>query len=134
MPARSNEVMLVPVYADATVVQSFVASVERHVLTDAILVICNELLHAAKRRLFFDGEHEDQVGLCLDSSFIERADRSQDRFYVASVVSDSRGENFAVANLSLDLQAFLKDGVEVSVNHQGFRRAGSLLHRDEVSF
>src|SRR5258708_35380251 len=99
--------MFVPVYADAAVVQSFVASVERYVLSDAILVVCDELPHAAKGRFFFDGEHKNQILFSLDAGFIERADRGKDRFHVASVVSDSGREDFAVANLSLDLQAFL---------------------------
>src|SRR5712691_8288462 len=101
--------MLVPIDADAAVVQPLVSSVERNVLTDAFLVLGDKMLYSSEGRLFFNGEHKDKVRLRFDTGFIKRANRSQDRFDVASVIAYSGSEDLAVANLGFDLQAFLKD-------------------------
>src|SRR6476646_8266440 len=99
MPSRADEVMLIPVDADAAVVQPLVSSIQRDILSDASFVLGDEMFHSAERRFFFNGEYKNKIGLRFDSRFIKCTDRSEYRFNVASVVSDSVGEYFAIANL-----------------------------------
>src|SRR5438309_1996245 len=120
--------MFVPVDPDAAVIQSLVTSVERNVLTNAFLVVRNELLDSAKRRLFFDREHEYQIGLRFDAGFVERANGSKYRFDIARVVSNARRKDFAVANLRFDLQAILKHRVEMRINYDRLRAAGAFAY------
>src|SRR2546425_8692171 len=126
--------MLIPIDADAAVVQSFEASVECDVLPDAVFVFTDEMLDAAERRFFFDCEDIDEIRFRLDSCFIECADRCKNRFDVASVVADARGIYLAVTNLGFDLQARLKDRVEVSVEHYGLCAANAFADSNEVAF
>src|SRR5258705_1665979 len=126
--------MLIPVDADAAVVEPFVSAVERDVLADAVLVLGDEMLHSTNRRLLFDGEDKDQIGLRLDSCFIERPHRGKQRFDVSRIVADSRREDFAVPDLSFNLQAFLKDGVEVGIEDHWLGPAGAFANGDEVAF
>src|SRR4029078_2463253 len=107
--------MLIPVDAYAAVVQAFVAAVERNVLPDSILVLFDEVLHSAKRRFFFDGEHKDQIGFGFDPGFIESANRSKHRRNVSSIVANSGRVDFAVSDLSFYGQSRLKNGIEMCI-------------------
>src|SRR5262249_54880304 len=134
VPARTNEMMLIPIDAYAAVVQAFVAAVERDVLPDAISVLADEMFHPRKRGFFFDGEDKDQIGFRLDTCFVESADRCENRFDVASIVADSGSVNLAVPNLGFDLQTRLKDRVEVSIEDYRFCSPSALANSNEIAF
>src|SRR5437762_429923 len=134
MPTRADEVMLIPVDADAAVIQPLVSSVQRDILSDAILVLGDEMLHSTERCFFFDGEYKNKICLRFDPGFIERADRGEYCLDVAGIVSNSWGEDFAITNLRFDLQPFLEDGIQMRVKYDGLRSSGALANGDEVTF
>src|SRR5206468_365682 len=89
---------------------------------------------SAKRRLLFNGEDKDQIGLRFDSCFIECPHRGKQRFDVSRIVADSRREDFTVPDLSFYPQAFLKDGVEVGIEHHWLGAAGAFANGNKVAF
>src|SRR5687767_2018342 len=92
------------------------------------------MFHSSERRFFFDGKNKNKIGLCFDPRMVERAYRGEYCLDVASIVSDSRSENFALAYLGLDLQAFLKDGIQMRVKHDRLPAPGALAKGDEITF
>src|SRR5262249_1955930 len=58
---RTNEMELVPIDADSSVVQSLEAAVQRDIRADVILVLIDVGFRSAKRCFLFDSEDEHQV-------------------------------------------------------------------------
>src|SRR2546430_7138938 len=123
----------IPIDADACVSKAFVSTVERNVLVDLVFVLGNVGLHAFEAGLFFNGENENQIAFRLDLCFVQRADRSEQRFDVSRIVADSGRVHFAVLDRRLDLQSRLEDGVQVRVKNDHGAAASSLSHGNQVS-
>src|SRR5947209_14374577 len=125
--------MLVPVDADAAVCEALVASVERDVVTDFILVLPHEGVDAFECGLLLDGEEEDEVASGLYVRRVERAYHGEQGLDVARVVADAGRVQFAVAHLDLDLQALLKDRVHVRVKDDDRAAASAAARGDDVA-
>ena len=75
MAAGSDEVEIEPVDAEAAVGEAGVTAVEGDEVTDAPVVVCQELVDAFERRLFFDGEEINaRVHAVLEHPFKRVAD------------------------------------------------------------
>src|SRR5215217_5781375 len=129
--AWSNEVMAVPVDADARVSETFVTTVERDVVINLAFVIFRILLRAGHAGFFVSGEEENEVAFGFDLSRVERAKRCEQGFDVACVVADSGSINTAVANSCLDLEPRLKDCVHVRVEDSHWTTACAFARSTE---
>ena len=125
MTAGPDEMEFVPVDADASEGKPLIAAVESYVLPDPRFVLLDEVGGSVERGFLFDRKSYDQIRFGSDSGMIKSSKRRQQSFDVSCVVANARGVDFAVSDLSLDLEALLKDGVQVSVKDYGFacRRA-----------
>ena len=90
MASRTDEVVSVPVDANAGIGESFVATVERNVVIDLSLVVFYKLLDPSKVCFFFHRKNKNQIALSLDSCRIERANCRQQGFDVSRVIADAR--------------------------------------------
>src|SRR4030095_7701057 len=133
MAARSDEMMFVPVDSNTAVIQSFISSIERNILADPILVLRYEMLYSSKRCFLFNRKNKYEVCSCFDACLIKRSYRSQERLDVASVIAYAGRVHFSIANLCLDLQAFLKNGVEMRIKDDGFCAAGAFPYCDQIA-
>src|SRR5215213_8236792 len=133
MAARTNEVMAVPVDPDAGVRESFVPAIERDVVINLGLVVFRVLFGAAHPGFFVGGKQKDQIAFGLDLCRVERANRGEQRFDVSRIVANAGCINPAVAHSSLDLEAGLKDRVQVSIKYGDWTTTGSFAGSDEIT-
>ena len=87
--AWSNEVMAIPVDADAGVSESFVTAVERDVVIHLAFVLFRILLRAGHSGFFVGGEQENEIAFGFDLGGVECANRCEQCFDVARVVADA---------------------------------------------
>src|SRR5215510_11576743 len=126
MPARADEVMAIPVDANARISKSLVTAIERDVLIDLSFVLIEITFHAIECRLFFNCEDEDKVAFGFDLRLVQRSNRREQGSDVARVITNSRRVNSAIAHGRFDLQARLKDRVHVRVKDDHRSTTGPL--------
>src|ERR1051326_236890 len=131
MTAWSNEMVAVPVDADAGVSKTFVATVERDVVINLVFVIFRILLRAGHAGFFVSREDENEITLRLDLRCIEGANSCEQRFDVACVVADSGSVDAPVANGCFDFQSGLKDCVHVRIKDRHRTTATAFASRSE---
>src|SRR2546426_10115739 len=125
--------MAVPVDADACISESFVAAIERDVVTDLPFVFFGELLCACQSRFFVGSKNKNQIALCFDLGMIKRPYGREQCLDIARVVANSRRIDSAIADGSFDLETGLKNSVQMGVKNYDRPAAGSFPHCDYVA-
>src|SRR5689334_9959137 len=133
MAAGTDEVVAIPVDADARISKPFVTAIERDVLINLSFVRVDISLHSFEGRLFFDRKHEYEIAFRFDFRRVQRANRRQQGFNIPRVVANSRRINLAVTYLCLDRQSRLKNCVHMSIEHSHRLAGSALAHGDEVA-
>ena len=133
MAAGPDEVMPIPVDANAGVSESFITAVERNVVIYLRLIFIDVSFHASECGFFLDREDEHQIAFRLNFRFIQGANRRQQRLDVAGVVANAGCVDSAVTDRGFDLQARLKDRVHVRIKDNQRPTAGSSTNCDQVA-
>src|SRR6185436_17176363 len=95
---RANEMVPVPVDADAGIGKTFITTVERDVVIDLALVRLSKLPGAAHRSFLFDSKYKNQIAFGLNFARVQRPDGRQQSFDIARVVANARSKDSAVVN------------------------------------
>src|SRR6266446_5806350 len=124
MTAGPDEMMTIPVDADAGVGETLETTVKRDVVIYPGFIFIHISLHAFECGFFLDREDEYQIAFGLDFGFIQGANRGQQRLDIPRVVANTGCVDFAVTDRGFDLQARLKDRVHVRVKDNRRPTAG----------